>query len=535
MRYFILICFFILFGLGLKGQSAAKAYEGSVSFISSQNVYVKFKSTKHISVGDTLFIEQMGQLIPALKVNNLSSISCVCDPISSIKLSIGDKLISKKQIQKEVKTVESIKKTEEKPIISTPSSVVPIVKDKEYINKQDVHGRFSVASYSNFSNTQGGNSQRMRYTFSLTANHMNDSKFSVENYISFSHRAKHWDEIKENIFNGLKIYSFALKYEPTENLSIWFGRKINPKISSIGAIDGLQIEKKINNFTLGAFVGMRPDYMDYGFNTNLLQFGAYVNHFYKGKHGIVENTLAFVEQKNNGKTDRRIAYFQHSNSLLKSLYFFGTAELEMYQKINEVAQSKLKISNLYLMLRYRVIKQLSFSLSYNERSNIIYYETYKDYVQQLIDDQTMQGFKFQVNVRPFKNVSMGLNAGYRSRKQDPTASKNIHSYLSFNHVPGIDAAVRLSATFLKSSYLTGSIYSLNISRDLVAGKLYSSISYRYVDYNYVNYNSTLVQHVGDINLNWKLMKKTSLSISYESIFEKENRYSRLYLNLIKRF
>lgn len=187
------------------------------------------------------------------------------------------------------------------------------------------------------------------------------------------------------------------------------------------------------------------------------------------------------------------------------------------------------------MLRYRVIKQLSFSLSYNERSNIIYYETYKDYVQRLIDEETMQGFRFQINVRPYKNISLGVKAGYRSRKQDPSASKNLYTYISFNRVPGLDASLRVSATFLKSSYLTGNIYSLNISRELIAGKLNANASYRYVDYQYVNYNSSLKQHVGDINLNWKIGKKTSLSVSYESIFEKENRYSRLYLNLINRF
>lgn len=517
----------------MTGQTVVSAEEGSVSYISSQNVYVKFKSTKYITKGDTLFLNQNEKLIPALKVTNLSSISCVCKPISSIKLSIGDKLLSNKRIN--ITTEEPNPKIENTQIATPLNTDNVTINNKQSIYKENIRGRLSAASYSNFSNNEGGNSQRMRYTFSMKANNINDSKFSIENYISFSHRANHWDEIKENIFNGLKIYSLVLKYEPTESLSIWFGRKINSKISSIGAIDGLQIEKIFNDLTLGFFLGARPDYLDYSFNTSLLQYGAYLAHSYNGQEGSIENTLAIIEQRNGGKIDRRVAYFQHSNSLLKNLYLFGTAELEMYQKINEVEQSKLKLNNLYLMLRYRVIKQLSFTLSYNERSNIIYYETYKDYVQRLIDEESMQGFRFQINVRPYKNISVGIKAGYRSRKQDPTASKNIHSYVSFNRVPGLNASVRLSATFLNSSYLNGSIYSLNISRDFIPGKLSSNISYRYVDYQYTNYNSSLVQHVGDINLNWKIIKKTSLSISYESIFEKEKRYSRLYLNLIKRF
>ena len=63
---------------------------GQVSFVSTKNVYVKFKSTAGISVGDTLFANLNGKLIPVLTVDNLSSLSCVCTVIPPAKPAVAD-------------------------------------------------------------------------------------------------------------------------------------------------------------------------------------------------------------------------------------------------------------------------------------------------------------------------------------------------------------------------------------------------------------------------------------------------------------
>ncbi|MBC8320320.1 MAG: hypothetical protein H8E34_06340 [Bacteroidetes bacterium] len=534
MKNIALIYMFLFLVLSLQSQEIVENIEGRVSYVTSQNVYVKFQSTDNISVGDTLMLIQNGRQVPALVISNLSSISCVCVPISGVSLKVNDIIQTS---AKQIIIDKPVLKNDEVPNeIAIAPSIIEVKSDEPEMktNKQKIDGRLSIASYSNFSNTDGGSSQRMRYTFSMNAKNIGDSKFSVESYLSFVHTNKNWSEIQDNIFNGLKIYNLALVYQPVESVNIWLGRKINPKLSSIGAIDGLQIEKSFKSISVGAIVGSRPNYMDYSYDFSLFQFGAYLGHNYHGKNGNMQTTIAFVDQENNWNTDRRFAYFQHYNSLIKNLHFFGTAELELYQNISGVESSNLNLTNLYLMLRYRVTRQLSFSLSYRSQSNMVYYETYKDFVEQLIDQATLQGFRFQVNYRPIKYLSIGAKVGYRDSKQDPRPTKNAYGYISYSRVPWINASATLSATLLETSYLSGKVYSLNISRDLIPGKLYGGFSYRYVDYQFVNYESTLIQHVGDVNLTWRIMKKLSLSMAYEGIFESENKYSRLYVNLIKR-
>ena len=77
--------------------------------------------------------------------------------------------------------------------------------------------------------------------------------------------------------------------------------------------------------------------------------------------------------------------------------------------------------------------------------------------------------------------------------------------------------------------------SLGFSRDLLPGKLYGGISYRYVDYKFVNSEAPLVQNMGEIDLNWQIMKKLSVSLTCEGTFEKNQNFNRVYVNLTQRF
>ena len=102
----------------------------------------------------------------------------------------------------------------------------------------------------------------------------------------------------------------------------------------MGAIDGLQFEKGFGNIRLGAIAGSRPNFQDYGFDFNLLQFGAYVSHVSNKPGNYATTTLGAVQQMNSGKTDRRFVYFQHSSQLAKNLNMFGSFEVDLYENIN---------------------------------------------------------------------------------------------------------------------------------------------------------------------------------------------------------
>lgn len=521
---------FILFFLSILayGQTTPDFLNGNVSYISSQNVYVKFDNTTGINVGDTLYVIQNDSKIPAVVVNNLSSISCVGKAIGSIPLTVSTKIIAKKR--EEIKPVENLKTENNSTLPNDQAIHDAFNKQRKNDSKEKLDGRFTINSYSDISRSYPSN-QRFRYNLSLNESHIGNSNLSAESYISFTHRLG--DSIKLN--NALKIYSLALKYDFSKTASISFGRKVNLNMANIGAVDGLQYEQKIKNFTFGALVGSRPDYTDYSLNTSLLQYGAFLSHNYQNKTGNIQTSVAFFNQMNNFKTDRRFAYIQHSNSLLNNVDLFCSFEVDLYSLVNNQPTNTLNLTSTYISLRLKPSKNFSMSLSYDARKNIYYYETFKNKIDSILDKETRQGFRIQTNYRPLRNLIWGLNAGYRFQPSDPAATINGYSYLTYTQVPWIDASATINATALKTSYMSGTIYGISLSKDIFNGNLYTELQYRIGNYQFTNSLIPLPQNIAELSLTWRIAKKTMLSADFEATLEKNDTSGRFYLSLSQRF
>ena len=101
MKDSIRVLFFLLLVSSLQAQGQTPEMEtGTVSFVTSRNVYVKFNSTKDINKGDTLYFNQANQLMPVLVVDNKSSASTVCTPIGNLKMKAKDQVFVKLPLPK---------------------------------------------------------------------------------------------------------------------------------------------------------------------------------------------------------------------------------------------------------------------------------------------------------------------------------------------------------------------------------------------------------------------------------------------------
>ena len=101
--YFRLLTLFFCLFTGIIfpvfGQEVQTIIEGSVSYISGQNIYVKFENTLGIENGDSLFIVKNDTLIPVLIVQHRSSISCLCQPVGELTFKVSDRISAKLKIE----------------------------------------------------------------------------------------------------------------------------------------------------------------------------------------------------------------------------------------------------------------------------------------------------------------------------------------------------------------------------------------------------------------------------------------------------
>lgn len=533
MKALLFISFFSCLGLNSFGQTSGNILKGSVSYISSENVYVKFESTGGLQVGDTLFIARNNVLIPVLIINNLSSISVVGTPIGPNSFTVTTPLFGKTRLG--IKPDEVLQKESKEAVSVNDKAISSFTdKNKEKEVKSQFDGRLALSSYSTFSNSHSD--IRYRYNLSLNAQYIDNSKFSAESYLSFTHKSNELSQVGQDLNKYLKIYSLAVRYDIGKTTNISLGRRINLNMANIGAVDGLQFETIHRNFSYGAVAGSRPDYYNYSFNPDLMQFGVFAAHNVQSENGYMQTSLAVFDQMNNFKTDRRFAYFQHSNSILKNLDLFCSFEFDFFT-LDTLMQPKntFDLTSVYVSLRYKPLKNLSFLVSYDARKNVYYYETFKNQIDSIIDRETRQGLRFQFTYRPVKYVTLGGWAGYRFQKSDPTPNTNAYSYLNYSQLPFILASATINATLLRTNYIDGMVYGIMLSRDLISGKVYTSLEYRLVNYKYKNSQIKLRQNIAELSLSWRIAKKLMLSADYEATYEKDNNSSRIYLSLTQRF
>lgn len=533
-----LLLYIVLFvvSTSLWAQKKGTSLEGVVSYQSSQNVYIKFATTAGIEKGDTLFVISNGKQKPALVVDFISSLSCAGTPLDA-SLKLDDKVVA--FVDDHQKPMPKKLKQETDPnldgISINDSKKVEDKENPQKERKQNIDGRLSAISYLNVSNTAKPGYQKLRYNFSMDAQNLGNSRLSFETFVSFTHKLNDWAAIQTNVFNGLKIYDLSLNYRLAERTNIVFGRNINPWISSLGAVDGLQVNAGFKQLVVGAVAGFRPDFQHYGFNSSLLEYGGYIGHRLKSEKGSMETTLAFMQQMNAGNIDRRFAYFQWSNTMIKNLRLFFSSELDLYKIDNGVASNLPSLTSIYLNVNYRPTKKLTLNASYDARKNVVYYETFKSYLDQLLEESTRQGIQLRANYRLAKQIGIGASAGYRFQAADVKPTETANGYISVYQVPFIQGSFSLNTNLINNSYLDGLIYSASYSRDILPGKLSADLNFRLANYGVISGKNLINQYIGELGFAWQIAKMLSLSTTYEATFEKKNQWGMLYLNLSQRF
>ena len=526
--YFVLVFSLIL--QCILAQEKEGEMIGQVTFVTSKNVYVKFNRTDIVQLGDTLDLAIWDEAVPCLIVTSKSSTSCVCEALNSCKVNKEDKVIHRKSNRIEKEVVEALDSQQ----LDSLKSV-----NEKANSQQRVRGSVSAASYSNLSSVRDDN-HRLMYRFSMNVDHIDNSKFSVETYMNYRQLLLSPESSiqKTNYFN---VYNLALRYDADSATSLTIGRKINTKASSLGAIDGVQGEKLFGKIYTGVIAGFRPDHFDYGFNSNLLQFGAYTGLKTETKALNSMTTIGLLQQMNTGNVDRRYLYFQHMSTINKNLNFFSSWKLDLFNPIAGDSLNNTRLTNFYISSRYRFSRKVDLNVSYDSRKRVVFYETYKTDLERLLDDdESRQGVRMRMNVKPFKSTNVGLSYSKRFQSSGLNESDNMNAYVSWNRIPTIGGRLSVNYNRNTSNYLESNVFSFSHSRPLYKNKLNGDFYVRLVKYTYLNKESGVAMNSFGQNyyggtLSYQFNRKLMFSILGELAVRTEETNKRINARIIKRF
>jgi hypothetical protein len=517
--------------------SLAKIKEGKVTYTSSQFVYVSFDNTNGIKEGDTLFVKDKKNFTPALTVRYLSSSSVACNKI--INNDFNPKTSIYANIHNDNNT-HSVADTS----LNVPTNSNQTDSTESKLTEVEIHsppfaevsGRYSIQSYASISNL-GKESENIRWRHSLMLGlkNISGSGLSFSTYTILSYRAKEWNSITSNLGKALKVYDLNLQYQFDESTSIWFGRYLNRKVSNLSVVDGVQFEKGFSFLTFGLIAGSRPNFYDFGLNSKLFEYGAYINRSDSIGNRWMENTLSYFEQTNDFKTDRRFIYFQHYNNLLSNIFLFASTEIDLFKIENNQHKNDFSLTSLYISTRYSPVREFSLSLSYDARKNVIYYETFKSIGDSIFESETRQGIRARATIRPVNNLSFNFQYGFRNSKSDPKPSRNYGGGIMYSSIPLLGGYLTTDFNRIQSSYVDGYIYSAYLGKSLDKINSDFSIGFRKTKYSFANSTFELNENALLLSFSTFALNPFSFSINYEGVFAFTQTYGRILMDLTTRF
>ncbi|MFA6598000.1 MAG: hypothetical protein WCS69_09775 [Ignavibacteriaceae bacterium] len=525
-----LLLFFVLFSIPYLAQQNRKI-TGTVTYISSQNFYVRFENTKNISVGDTVYASETGTITG--RITYLSSQSAACSYVLKLGVELNQQVyVLNEKIDDASGTTDQ--KVEMNEDFFTTGSGASLKKINARDNF-DLSGRVSVRSFTNYtSSISHAQNQYWRYSLSLRGKNIGTGKLDFQSSATYGYRAETWKN-SNNIWNNLKVYDFFFSYQPAVSLKFQVGRIRNQNLYSLSTFDGLLFEYAFHNFTAGTFVGSHPDWQNMGVNINLLQYGAFLSREDSLGGAAISNNLSITNQTNNGKTDRRFFYFLH-RTRLKDFAFSLSSEFDLYQVELNTAKSVLTPTSIYASALYRFNKKLSFDFSYDARKTIYYFESFKSVLDSILDSRMRQGVRLGAYYQWSRTLSIGVNGGFAKQDGDIHPSFNAGTSVSVTEISKLNLSFNADVTYLQSNFLDGFAYGIKFNKNFLSDYLNVGFGLRRVDYLFArNTSDGIAQNIVNVDLRWQLQRLLYFNLVYEFVSEKRVTANRIFFGLSQAF
>jgi hypothetical protein len=300
----------------------------------------------------------------------------------------------------------------------------------------------------------------------------------------------------------------------------------------------LQAERRFGHLFTGAILGSRPDISTFDINPELVQYGGYLG-FAENSAGLrSRSTLGLMQQNNAGAVDRRYVYFQQTTTIQRNLNVFSSFELDLYNALTGNA----RLTNLFVSTSYRFNKKLDLFVSYDSRRQVIYFETYRNNVEMLLDDdEARQGARVRLTLKPYKLVNMGLSFSKRFQSSNQNPSDNINAFVTFADKAQVLGRWTIQANRNIAAYMLSDVVSIRHTRPLFKKKVDASAYCRVAMYKYaeregaVNGGDRVEQRYFGVEMAWYPASKITITALGETSKIGADRNYRMNLTITKRF
>ena len=438
--------------------------DAKVTYLTSATVYVDAGSEEGVQEGDVLDVVRNGTVIGWLRVFVVSSHKSGCrreDP--ALDVVVGD-------VVRYIPQVDPTKVTAAAPVAGTPPAgttstgtvAAPAPKrtstGRGALRDWGLAGRIGLRYLvvdqpdTDYRFSQPGVDVRLAGT-NLGGGPMG-LEVDIRSYRSYRVSGPLSEELASN-----RVYRANASWTGRDvPMRVIVGRMYSPTLSTVSLFDGVLAEYSSPRWSFGGLAGTQPDPVDYGFSSDIRQYGGYAT--FRGVPGRRERwgvTMGLVGSYQEGEINREFLYLQgYYDTPRFSAYLAQELDFNRGWK-REEESSSVSATSVFGNVRYRVTQEFTLSGGIDSRRNVLLYRDYVDPVIEF-DDAFRQGY-WAAAEAALPWLTVGANARFaRGGSAGDGESYSLLLRSSRLGVAWLDVAGR--ATYYNSDRSKGELYSL---------------------------------------------------------------------------
>ncbi len=479
--------------------------EGTVTYITIENVYCDLGSEQGVGLGDTLKVLRRNDEIGILVVQSTGRKSSVTIPLVSANLfQLGDRVLF---TAKEKKTVSEN-------IIEEKKIEEPIKKKKRTKPLFDQGG--SVSLRGNWNEYSGG-SQHQRLLGNLNYRLGIDLPLKTQMWI-YGH-----NNFMENSF---RLYQMRLEFgDKNDRLFGQVGRLYASELAGIGAVDGAMVSVGKNRRSrVGVLAGYQPRFLKTELSTHVSKIGVYSTNEWKPNKQIIRFNIALVGQYTQNAIDREFLYFRFYWKTKSNYEFSWYETVDMYRDSTIYDRSQIEPISSQISIRYRLGKILTLNSRLSSRRQIVYRQTGTMIADSLFVDELRSGWYNAIQIRTEDWGTLRISSNHRVQTNSSELSQVYSgSYTAPRFRNNI--YVRFSSSYIKNMLITGLRNRVSISKSF-NGKGSMFADYDLYVYGFGNQLADYNRHTLSFGMNYRLMKKISTNLSMD--LSKDGEFNSIY-------
>ena len=519
----------------LYAQTKAPAHV--VTYLTSTTAYIDAGSDDGLHTGDKVEVVRAGAVIAVLVVTDVSSHRAACTIESSTAtLAVGDALRFSAAATGSAATGAAAAGGATTVPAPVPAETVAQAEGESWARRNGLRGRIGVRYLGVFDQSGfGGDVTEPSADIRLDGNRVGGSAFDLQVDVRARHTVQTVADGREFNDGQARVYRFNTRWRsPADRYHLTLGRQFSNALASISTFDGAELAYEKPRWGMGAFAGTQPEPVDYGFSTDIAEYGVYGRvRTQPGKPTRWELVTAAIGSYEHFNINREyVALLGRVMSARASLMVQQDVDVNRGWK-RDAGESAVTLTNTFASAHLRATRAVDFDAGYDNRRNI---RLYRDFVspETQFDDAYRQGVWGGVGV----GFAQRYRVGFSARNSTGGTSGNANTYTgtaSASHLTGAQLDLRLRSTHYDNDSTQGWMHTAT------AG---CSISARWMLelFGGVRNDQTKLFSASDTNTSWfgadmdvDLGSSLYLNLSGEHNAGDDEAYNQVYTSVSWRF